>query len=141
MSAHWWCSAAHLDPLRSDNPDFDVVGPGWLSVVTFTVMAVLTGVLMAPIAGRFGSALAHPKAWWMVWMVPVGLVTVATLTAVPIALAAVVVGLLVFVSALLVSIEARERYWRRGKAAIQATLGVAIAVAATGFVSAVATIV
>jgi hypothetical protein len=130
-----------VEPLRSDNPDFDVVGPGWLSVVTFTVMAVLTGLLTAPIAGRFASALAHPKAWWTVWMVPFALVTVATLAAVPIALAAVVVGLLVFVSALLVSTEARERYWRRGKAAIQAALGVAVAVAVPGFVSAVSTIV
>ena len=74
-------------------------------------------------------------------MVPFALVTVATLAAVPIALATVVVGLLVFVSALLVSTEARERYWRRGKAAIRAALGVAVAVAVPGFVSAVSTIV
>ncbi len=31
-------------------------------------MAVLTGMLTAPIAGRFGAALPYPKKWWAVWM-------------------------------------------------------------------------
>jgi len=53
-----------LDPLRSDNPDFDIVGPGWLSVTVFAVMAVLTGMLTAPIAGRLGAALAYLRKWW-----------------------------------------------------------------------------
>jgi len=130
-----------LDPLRSDNPDFDIVGPGWMSVTVFAVMAVLTGMLTAPIAGRFGAALAYPKKWWAVWMVPVGVVAVAVLATVPVALMAVAAGALVFVSALLVSARSRERYWGRGKTAIQAALGAAVVVAVPGFVSAVSTIV
>ena len=130
-----------VDPLRSDNPDFDIVGPGWLSVATFVAMAVLTGVLTAPIAGRLGAVLAYPKAWWAAWMVPVGLVAVAVMAAVPVALVAVLVGALVFVSALRVPAGSRERYWRRGKTAIQAALSVAVAVGVPGFVSAVAAIV
>ena len=130
-----------LDPLRSDNPDFDIVGPGWLSVTAFAVMAVLTGVLTAPIAGRFGAALAYPKAWWAVWMVPVGVVAVAVLATVPVALVAALAGALVFVSALSVSARSRERYWRRGRTAIQAALGVAVVLAVPGFVSAVSAIV
>ena len=130
-----------LDPLRSDNPDFEIVGPSWLSVTVFLVMAVLTGMLTAPIAGRFGAALAYPKKWWAVWMVPVGVVAVAVLATVPVALVAALGGALVFVCALLVSARSRERYWRRGKTAIQSVLGVAVVVAVPGFVSAVSTIV
>ena len=130
-----------LDPLRSDNPDFEIVGPGWLSVTVFLVMAVLTGVLTAPNAGRFGAALAYTKKWWAVWKVPVGVVAVAVLATVPVALVAALAGALVFVCALLVSARSRERYWRRGKTAIQSVLGVAVVVAVPGFVSAVSTIV
>ncbi len=130
-----------VDPLRSDNPDFDIVGPGWLSVATFAVMAVLTGVLTAPLAGRVGAALADPKAWWAAWMVPVGLVAVAVLAAVPLALVAALAGVLVFVAALSISARSRGRYWRRGKTAIQAALGIAVVVAVPGFVSAVSAIV
>ena len=130
-----------VEPLRSDNPDFDIVGPGWLSVTTFAAMAVLTGVLTAPIAGRLGAALAYPKTWWVAWMVPLGLVAVAVLTAVPVALVAALAGALVFVSALLVPARSRERYGRRGKTAIQAALGVAVLVAVPEFVSAVSAIV
>jgi hypothetical protein len=129
-----------VDPVRSDNPDFDLVGPGWLSVTTFAVMAVMTGVLTAPIAGRLGVALASPKVWWVAWMVPVGLVAVAVLTTVPLALVAVLVGALMFVSALLVSEGTRERLRRPGKSAVQATLGVAVALAVPAFVSAISAI-
>lgn len=130
-----------LDPLRSDNPDFAIVGPGWLSVSAFATMAVLTGMLTAPIAGRLGSALAYPRAWWAVWMVPVGLVAVAVLATVPVALVAVLAGALLFFCALSTSARTRETYWRRGRAAIQVALGTLVVVNVPGFVSAVATIV
>jgi hypothetical protein len=129
-----------LDPLRSDNPDFAIVGPGWLSVTAFAAMAVLTGMLTAPIAGRLGAALAYPKAWWALWMVPVGLVTLAVLATVPAALAAVIAAALVFVCALSVPARSRERHWHRGKTAIQAALGALVVIAVPGFVSAVSTI-
>lgn len=51
-----------LDPLREDNPDFDILEPGWLSIVTFCAMAVLTGAVTAPIAGRIGAALTRPRS-------------------------------------------------------------------------------
>ncbi|HEU5036443.1 MAG TPA: hypothetical protein VFT70_05525 [Nocardioides sp.] len=130
-----------VDPLRADNPDFDIVGPGWLSVSTFAVMAVLTGVLTAPIAGRLGAAVAHPRPWWAAWMAPVGLITGGTLMLVQLALVAVLAGALTFVAALLVPAGSRRKYWRLGRAAIRAALVVAVVVAVPGFVSAVSTIV
>jgi hypothetical protein len=130
-----------VDPLRSDNPDFEIIGPGWLSVTTFAVMAVLTGVLTAPIAGRIGAAMQRPRWWWAVWMAPVGLVAVASLTVAPVALVAVLAGALVLVAALLVSAGSRESVWSRGRIAIQASLGVVVVVTVPGFVSAVSAIV
>lgn len=49
--------ATRIDPLRADNPDFDIVGPGWVAVVVFGALVVLHGMLVAAIAGRYSSAL------------------------------------------------------------------------------------
>lgn len=45
-------AATRLDPLRPRNPDFDLVGPGWLSVAAFTALVVFHGVLLAALAAR-----------------------------------------------------------------------------------------
>jgi|Tabmets5t2r1_1033131.scaffolds.fasta_scaffold01841_4 hypothetical protein len=59
-------AGTRLDPLRPGNPDFDLVGPGWVSVLAFTVLAVFDGVLVAALAGRISRALpllgAGPRA-------------------------------------------------------------------------------
>ncbi len=129
------------DPLRPGNPDFDMIEPGWLSVVLFCVMAVLTGILTAPIAGRIGAALQAPTWWWAVWMVPTGLLTVAAaLETVPVALIAVLCGCLVFYAAGMVARAKPDAYRRRGRGALQAALAVLVAVALPGFVAAVSEI-
>lgn len=46
-----------IDPLRSDNKDFDIVGPGWLSVLLFGALAVLQGAVLAALAGRLSRSL------------------------------------------------------------------------------------
>ena len=53
---------ATLDPLRRENPDFDIVGPGWLAVLVFTAMALAFGAAMAGIAARVSSWLPLPSA-------------------------------------------------------------------------------
>lgn len=45
---------AQTEPLRADNFDFDLVGPDWLSLLAFTVLAVFQGMLTWALAGRFG---------------------------------------------------------------------------------------
>ncbi|HQR25904.1 MAG TPA: hypothetical protein PLP61_02590 [Nocardioides sp.] len=130
-----------VDPLRGDNPDFDIVGPGWLSVVTFVAMAVVTGILTAPIAGRVASALQKPRVWWVVWMVPVGLLAAAALSTAPTAMAVIGSACLVFLGALLVSPERRELVWRRGRRVLQAVLATTVAVTAPAFMSAMTTII
>ena len=50
-------AGTRLEPLRGDNPDFDIVGPGWVSVVVFTAVVLVHGMLVAALAGRFSRAL------------------------------------------------------------------------------------
>ncbi|MBT2597246.1 hypothetical protein [Arthrobacter sp. ISL-72] len=56
---------ASVEPLRADNIDFAIVGPGWLSVVLFSVLAVLHGAVVAAVAGAFSRHLPLPfgKNW------------------------------------------------------------------------------
>ena len=46
-----------VDPLRNENRDFDIVGPGWLAVLVFTVLAVAFGVVLAAVSGRLSAWL------------------------------------------------------------------------------------
>jgi hypothetical protein len=46
-----------LDPLRRDNPDFDIVGPGWLAVVVFGALAIAFGVTLAAVMARLSQWL------------------------------------------------------------------------------------
>jgi len=50
-----------VDPLRRDNPDFDIVGPGWLSVLVFASLAVAFGVVLAGITARSSAWLPLPS--------------------------------------------------------------------------------
>src|SRR5215213_9377364 len=60
-------AGTRLEPLRRSNPDFDLVGPGWVSVVAFTVLVVFHGALVAALAGRLSRAVpllaARPGAF------------------------------------------------------------------------------
>jgi hypothetical protein len=50
-------ASTRLEPLRRGNPDFDLVGPGWVSLVAFTVLVVFHGMLVAALAGRLSRAV------------------------------------------------------------------------------------
>lgn len=52
---HLVVAATRVDPLRPDNRDFDIVGPGWLSVLTFGLAAVAHGMAVAAVANRFSA--------------------------------------------------------------------------------------
>jgi hypothetical protein len=87
---------ASIDPLRRDNPDFDLVGPGWLSVLVFTAMAVAFGVTLAAIAARLSTWLPLPAAEGRVLVRYVPAVLLAAL-GFSITAVAAVVGLIVVV--------------------------------------------
>jgi hypothetical protein len=46
-----------VEPLRADNRDFQILGPGWLSILAFGLLAVLHGMLVAAAAGRLSRAI------------------------------------------------------------------------------------
>jgi hypothetical protein len=51
-----------VDPLRDENPDFDIVGPGWLSVLVFATVVIGFGAVLATFVARLSSWLPLP-AW------------------------------------------------------------------------------
>lgn len=64
-----------LDPIRADNPDFGIVGPGWLALLVFLTMAVTQGVLLAVVHARLSHVVPlvsrrRPKsALWLLSLV------------------------------------------------------------------------
>jgi hypothetical protein len=54
---HLVLAATRIDPLRPGNPDFDLVGPGWLAVATFGLAAILHGMAVVAIANRYSHAI------------------------------------------------------------------------------------
>ena len=61
---HLIVAATRLDPLRPDNVDFDLVGPGWLSVLTFGATAVVHGMAITAFANRFSAVFPQTTADW-----------------------------------------------------------------------------
>jgi len=54
-------AAPRIDPLRADNPDFGIVGPGWLAVVVFSALVLVHCMLVAALAGRYSRTLPAPS--------------------------------------------------------------------------------
>jgi hypothetical protein len=50
-------AGTRLEPLRRGNPDFDLVGPSWVSVAAFAALVVFHGMLVAALAGRLSRAV------------------------------------------------------------------------------------
>lgn len=85
--------APRVDPLRADNPDFDIVGPGPLALVVFAALVVMHGMLVAALAGRYsrtipllsrrpGAVAAHAPLLLLLPMAPALVVLAAAGTAV-----------------------------------------------------------
>lgn len=97
---HLVVAATRLDPLRPGNPDFDLVGPGWLAVLTFGLAAILHGMAIAAIANRYSAALppeAGTRAAWARALAPLVLPALLLVAGV-VLLAAVALGLVVTVA-------------------------------------------
>ncbi|WP_157623348.1 hypothetical protein [Terrabacter sp. Root85] len=132
--------ASRIDPLRAANQDFEIVGPGWLSVVTFTSLALTTGALTAPVAGRIAAALPAPRWWAVGWLVPGGLLAIGALLGSWQALVIVLAGSLIYLTC-----ERNPRFGalvrERGRRIVQVALSAAVLLALPDFLSAVKSIV
>jgi hypothetical protein len=127
-------AGTRLEPLRRGNPDFDLVGPGWVAVLAFMALAVFHGALVAALAGRLSRAVpllaARPRA--------IAVYAPLLLLALPgpaVALTLVIVGIAVV---LVSRIPALVAAWRsRPVVAVgRVALAGAALVAAPGFASA-----
>lgn len=49
-------AASRVEPLRPSNEDFDIVGPGWVALVSFVALVVVHGMLVAAITNRWERA-------------------------------------------------------------------------------------
>jgi hypothetical protein len=127
-----------LEPLREGNVDFDLVGPGWVSVVAFSALVLFHGMLVAALAARVSRSVPllgrDPRA--VAAHAPLLLLT-------PLALVAgilVVVGALVVLATRVPPVVAAWRA-RRLVPAGQVALALIALAALPGFVSAVASII
>lgn len=129
--------ASRVDPLRPDNEDFDIVGPGWLAVVVFVLMGWAYGMLLSALAGRFSRALPPLATERRVLLryTPLLVLVPLYIFLVPIAIGAAVAVVVTRVEGL-DSFIAAPRTMLAGRA-----LGIAVVVvAAPGFVIAVSDI-
>ena len=127
-------AGTRLEPLRRGNPDFDLVGPGWVSVVAFAVLVVFHGMLVAALAGRVSRAVpllaAQPRAFAI--YAPLLLLV---LPGPSVALVLIAVGVAIVLVSRIPSIVAAWRS-RPVVAVGRVTLAVAALVAFPGFASA-----
>jgi hypothetical protein len=73
-------AGATLEPLRSDNIDFNLVGPGWLAVSLFAGLAVLQGMLVVMLSRRWASQpQAHPRRAQTIGLAALAAVTLVAL--------------------------------------------------------------
>jgi hypothetical protein len=127
-------AGTRLEPLRRGNPDFDLVGPGWLAVVTFAALVVFHGMLVAALAGRVSRAVpllaARPGA--IAVHAPLLLLVLPGLS---VALVLIIVGGVVVLLSRIPSVVAA---WHARQAVTvgQVALAVAALVAFPGFASA-----
>jgi hypothetical protein len=130
-------AATRIEPLRRDNPDFDLVGPGWLSVVVFAALVVAHGMCVAAVAGRYSRLLPllSRRTSSVVAHAPLLLLAPIAPVLVPVALVGVVTALAARVRPSPPTMQSR-RFTVVGRAALIAVVLAAI----PGFVSAVADI-
>ena len=64
--------APMIDPIRRDNIDFDLVGPGWLALTVFAALAILHGFTVVALAGRYSQNVPLIGKSWrnIAWYLP-----------------------------------------------------------------------
>jgi hypothetical protein len=70
-----------IDPLRPDNLDFRIVGPDWLAVLTFTVLAVFQGLVVTAVGARLDQQVSLPRRPRVVLQIAVAVAAIVALPA------------------------------------------------------------
>jgi hypothetical protein len=126
-------AGTRLEPLRPGNPDFDLVGPGWMSVAAFAALVLVHGMLVAALAGRLSRAvpLLAPTPRAIVAHVPLLLLAVGS-----VALVAAIVGVVVVLASQVPAVAGAWRD-RRSVTVGRGVLALVVLVAMPSFASAV----
>lgn len=86
-----------LDPLRAENPDFDIVGPGWLAIVVFSLLMVAFGIVLSGLTAAISlwlPPLAANRRVLLRYLLPAAFAVFAfSVTAVVIVIGIVVIAL------------------------------------------------
>ena len=127
-------AGTRLEPLRSGNPDFDLVGSGWVAVAAFTALVVFHGVLVAALAGRVSRAVPLLGTGPRAIAAHAPLLLLAALGSVALVLA--MVGAVVVLASQLPGVVASWRD-RRSVMVGRVALAIVAVVALPGFTSAV----
>ncbi|HZW41561.1 MAG TPA: hypothetical protein VFE99_04620 [Agromyces sp.] len=126
-----------IDPLRADNVDFDIVGPGWLAVTLFALLAVLQGAVLAAIAGRLSRSLPLiTRRNWAAAAAPL----LAAVVLFPIGAVLAFAGLVAFAFPRALPWLLTARASRRGVIVGRILIAVAVLVALPAFIGAVVSI-
>lgn len=127
-----------IEPLRADNPDFDIVGPSWLALAAFGALVVTHGMVVAALAAWYSRRLAPFSAGSRAWLGYAPLVALAPIfPALAILVAGGAVAVLVGKTAGQGSDRDLPRMSRRMLLGGRAVLCGAALVALPGFISAV----
>ncbi|MFF2369524.1 hypothetical protein [Agromyces sp. NPDC058110] len=132
------CVAPFVDPLRAANVDFDIVGPGWLSVLAFATLAVLHGAFLAAVAGRLSRSL--PLVSRRRWVGPLSPL-LAAIVLLPVGVALAVGALAAFVAPRVLPWFLDLRASRAGVLVGRVLLGLGVLASLPTFVSGVFSIV
>jgi hypothetical protein len=126
-------AGTRLEPLRPGNPDFDLVGPGWVSVTAFAALVLFHGMLVAALAGRLSRAvpLLAPTPRAILAHVPLLLLALGA-----VALVVAIVGALVVLASQIPAVAAAWRD-RRAVTAGRVVLALVALAALPGFARAV----
>jgi hypothetical protein len=126
-------AGTRLEPLRPGNPDFGLVGPGWVSVAAFAALVLFHGMLVAALAGRLSRAvpLLAPTPRALLAHVPLLLLALGS-----VALVAAIVGALVVLASQIPAVAAAWRD-RRAMTAGRVVLALVVLVALPSFASAI----
>jgi hypothetical protein len=130
-------AGTRLEPLRRGNLDFDLVGPGWVSVVAFSALVLFHGMLVAALAGRVSRAV--PLLAWEPRAIAAHAPLLLLVVVPPVALVLAVVGGLVVLATRVPPLVAAW-HARRVVPAGQLVLALVALVALPGFLYAVADI-
>jgi hypothetical protein len=119
--------SVRLEPLRPDNVDFAILGPAWLSVGTFVLLALLHAAVVVGVAGAYSRVLPEYGEGSHAWYAPLLVLPVLF----PLGALAAVLGLVVVAGSRL--LPARRPAVPGGVRTGRAVLAAAAAVALPGF--------